>query len=162
LNPLGAGAHRLQVGAGAGLGHRDRGHHLAAGHLGQPALALRFGAITQDVVRHDAAVHAVGKAAGHLQRQRLGDGDLMPEVAAAAAIGFGDAGAQQAGGTGLVPDLAVAAALLAPARVVRQAVALGKAGGGVGQLLQVVGQPRGLGMLTMLMVVLHRTPAPGR
>jgi hypothetical protein len=58
----GGGAHALQVGARAGLGHGDGADQLARGQARQPALFLLFGAVVQDVGRHDARVQRTAKA----------------------------------------------------------------------------------------------------
>ena len=53
---LRGGAHALQVGAGAGLGHGDRADQLAGRELRQPALLLLLGAVMQDIGRDDAGM----------------------------------------------------------------------------------------------------------
>ena len=53
---LGRGAHALQVGAGAGLAHRDGADEFAGDELGQPAPLLLLGAVMQDVGRDDAGM----------------------------------------------------------------------------------------------------------
>src|SRR3546814_12549893 len=48
------GAHRLEVRPGAGRGHRNRADPFARRHARQPALALRLGAITEDITCRSA------------------------------------------------------------------------------------------------------------
>ena len=112
---LGRGAHALQVGAGAGLGHGDGADHFAGGELGQPALLLLLGAVMQDVGRDDAGMQrrAEGVEAG--EREFAVDHRLMREAAAGAAVFLRHRGAQQAGLAGLGPDLALVHAGLVPA-----------------------------------------------
>ena len=47
------GAHGLQVGPGAGFGHRDGTDPFAARELWQPALLLLLGAVIEDVMGDD-------------------------------------------------------------------------------------------------------------
>jgi hypothetical protein len=135
----------LQVGAGARLGHGDRGHQLAAGHARQPALLLRLGAIGQDVMRDDTAVHVVAERLRHAVHLLFADHGFGQEAAAATAVFLGDARAQQARSAGLVPDLAIGVVLAAPARLVRDALALEETPRAVAQHLQVGIHPRPCG-----------------
>jgi hypothetical protein len=135
------GADALQVGAGAGLAHRDGGHQLAAGHARQPALLLGLGAISQQVVGDDAAVHVVAEALGHRAELLFADHGLVQEVAATAAVGLGNARAQQAGAAGLGPDVAVGVVLLAPACLVRHAFTGEEAPRALAQQRELVGLP---------------------
>ena len=83
------GPHALQVGAGAGLGHRDGADELAARHFRQPAQLLLLGAVVQDVVRDDGAVHGdAGRDFRHHALDVLEDGGIVGEGGAEAAIGF--------------------------------------------------------------------------
>ena len=110
----GAGADRLHVGAGGGLGHRQRADELAGHHLRQPAGLLLRGAVGEDVVGDDRGVDAEAPArevgAGVLHE----DHRVVAEVAAGAAVLLGDRGAEEADLAGLVPGLAVHHALGAP------------------------------------------------
>ena len=54
----GAGLDALQVAAGAGFGHRDRGDDLAGAELRQPALLLLVGGEVEQVRRDDVVVQA--------------------------------------------------------------------------------------------------------
>ena len=97
----------LQVRARAGFGHRDGGDHLPAGHPGQPPSALLLGAVGQDVVRDDAAVHGNTEAAVQGPALRFEHGEVVRESAAAPAVLLGDRAAQQPESAGLEPYLAV-------------------------------------------------------
>jgi hypothetical protein len=77
----------LQVGASAGLGHGNGADHFARGHLRQPTLLLFLGAVVEDVVRDDSAVH--GDAGGDLRhhafdvlqhRGVIGKGRAQPAI----------------------------------------------------------------------------------
>ena len=74
-------------------------------------------------------------------RLLVGDHRLVRERAAAAAVGLGNAGAQQAHLAGLAPDRAVGEMLLAPARLERRALALEHLAHAVAELRDVVGHP---------------------
>src|SRR3546814_2883505 len=50
-------AHRLEIRARAGLGHRHRADQRAGRHPGQPAMALRFGAIGEDIMGDRSEEH---------------------------------------------------------------------------------------------------------
>ncbi|MNT26397.1 hypothetical protein D3C72_1619680 [compost metagenome] len=115
---LGARAHALQVGAGARLGHGDGADQLAARHARQVALLLFLGAVVQEVVRHDG-VHRAGHAAECAARLLFVEHGLVAEVAARAAVGLGNVGAQQAERAGLAPHLVADVAALARLFVVR-------------------------------------------
>ncbi|MCY1306361.1 hypothetical protein D9M70_562170 [compost metagenome] len=102
-----AGADGLQVATRPRLGHRDRSNHIAAGHARQELTLLRLGAELQQVRRDVLRVrgeprHAAGQGPGDLFHH---DGAVQ-EVAAGTAVGFGQAGAQQAVGAGIAPEIA--------------------------------------------------------
>jgi hypothetical protein len=101
------GAHALQVGAGARLGHGDGADQLAGRHLRQPALLLLLGAVMQDVGRDDPRMQrrAEGVEAG--ERVFAVDHRLVREAAAGAAIFLRHGGAEQAGLARFGPDLAL-------------------------------------------------------
>jgi hypothetical protein len=109
------GAHALQVGAGARLGHGDGADQFAGGELGQPALFLFLGAVMQNVRCDDTGMQrrAEGVEAG--ERKLAIDHRFMRKCAAGAAILLRHGGAQQAGRSGLGPDLALINAGLVPA-----------------------------------------------
>ncbi len=88
------GAHGLQVRAGAGFGHGDPDDHLAAGHLGDPALFLLVGGVGGDVVRDDRRVHVEAERGVVREREFLLDDSFVAEVAAATAVLLGQAQAQ--------------------------------------------------------------------
>ncbi|MCY1543836.1 hypothetical protein D9M68_796700 [compost metagenome] len=107
---------------------------------------------------HDAAVHIVAQAGEDGARHLARDHGFMREVAAATAVLFRDAGAQQAGLAGAAPHVAVDVALLGPARFVRCQLALDKAAYGVLEHFQVFGHPGSLacGGRRMLVLGCHR------
>ncbi len=104
---VGAGAHRNDVGAGAGFRHRQRADVLAGNQLGQVFLALRVVAVAADLVDAEVGVRAVGQA----DRGR-GAGDFlhrhaMGEIAHAGAAPFLlDGDAEQAERAELRPQIA--------------------------------------------------------
>src|SRR3546814_9593593 len=106
----GGRAHRLEIRARAGLGHRHRADQRAGRHPGQPAMALRFGAIGEDIMGDDPRAHAVAgaetapEAGAH---DFLRDDRLMRERAAAAAIFSGDARAELPRRPGAAPGVAI-------------------------------------------------------
>jgi hypothetical protein len=110
----GEGAHGLQVGAGAGLGHRDRRGQLARHHARQPALLLVLGAAVEQVGRDDGRMQAAAPAAQARARRLHDDHRLVAEIATRAAIGLGRGQAQQALRAAFVPGLARHDAGLAP------------------------------------------------
>ena len=83
---LGAGAHRADVRAGVGLGHRDGELHLAGKHFRDPVALLLLGALAQDVepAEHRAAVGREQVEA--LVRELLGDDHHVDHVAAQAPV----------------------------------------------------------------------------
>src|SRR6185436_370161 len=54
IDEVGARLHRLQIRAGARLGHRYGADQLARGHARQPALLLFLGTVVEQVVSDDA------------------------------------------------------------------------------------------------------------
>ena len=120
--------HRLQVGAGAGLAHRDRGDALAGDQLGQPLMLLPLGGVGADVGQDDRIVEAGGEAFGALADHLLGDHRIVPEIAAMAAIGLRDADPEQAALARLAPEFALDHPVRAPLRdPLRRRVALEEA-----------------------------------
>ena len=89
----GGGLDALQVGAGAGFGHRDGADQLAARHARQPVALLLLAAVGEDVVGHDALDAGAEVDAG--ASQFLQDHGLVGEGAAAAAVFLGHVGQQQ-------------------------------------------------------------------
>ena len=85
------GAHALQIGTGAGLGHGDGADHLAAHKLGQPALLLLVGAVMQNVWRDDPRMQRRAEIVEAAERQFAVDHRFMPEMAADPAIFLRDA-----------------------------------------------------------------------
>ncbi|MCY1545389.1 hypothetical protein D9M68_813300 [compost metagenome] len=87
----GAGAHVLQVGAGARLGHAHAGDVLAAGKFRQVALLLRLGAVALDVMCGDHVDLLPAAEAGVSgQAEFVGQHGLMGKVAIGAAIFTGN------------------------------------------------------------------------
>ena len=139
------GAHALQVGTGARLGHGDGAYHLTRGELGQPAFLLLLGAIMQDVGRDDAGVQRPAERVEAGQRIFTVDHGLVGEGAAGAAIFLGHRGAEQTGLPGLGPDLALVHALLVPAVEMRHEFVGDEAAGLFLEEDQVLGHPGGAG-----------------
>ena len=100
---LGRGAHALQVGAGAGLGHSDRAYQFAGGEFRQPAAFLFLGAEMQDVGGDDRRMQRDAETVETGQTQRVGDHRLMGEGAAGTAIFLRHGGAEQTRLAGLLP-----------------------------------------------------------
>ena len=81
-------AHALQVGAGAGLGHRDGADQFAGRELGQPAFFLLLGAVVKDVGRDDARMQRRTESIKTCEGEFAVDHGLMRESPAGAAIFF--------------------------------------------------------------------------
>ena len=143
----GAGADRLQVGAGAGLGHGDGADELAGGEARQPAPLLLLGAVMQDVGRDDAGMQrrAEGVEAGIADRAV--DRGLVGEAAAPAAVFLGHRGAQEPGGAGLRPDVAVIHARLVPPLEMRHERGIDEAPRLLLEQHDILGHPGGTGNL---------------
>ena len=121
----GAGLDALQVTAGAGFGHRDRGDDLAGAELRQPALLLLLVGRLQQVRRDDVVVQAAADTAVPARGGLLGDDAVVAEVGvAAAAVLLGHRHAEEALLAGLQPDAAVDDLVLLPLLVVRRDVAV--------------------------------------
>ena len=136
---------RLQVGARAGLGHRDRANELAAGHARQPAMPLLLGAVIEHVVRDDA-VHDVTEARDALAADLLDDDRLVADVAAQSAVLGRYIGAQQADLAGLGPEVAIDEVLFAPAGVIGDDLVFDEAARSVAEELELVVHPGGSGV----------------
>jgi hypothetical protein len=115
----GAGPDRLQVGAGAGLGHGDGGYELARAGLGDPLLLLLFVAVVQEVGNDDVVVQREGRARGDGAALLLDQDGVVEEVDAGAAVLLRHGRAKESGRAGFRPDLAVIHALLVPVVQVR-------------------------------------------
>src|SRR3546814_2071896 len=108
-------------------------------------MALRFGAIGEDIMGDDPRAHAVAgaetapEAGAH---DFLRDDRLMRERAAAAAIFGGDARAEQPRRPGAAPGVAIDDALGFPAFSMRQELARDEFGGLVGEKRELVVHPR--------------------
>ncbi|MCY1331083.1 hypothetical protein D9M69_167340 [compost metagenome] len=117
----GTGAHALQVGAGARLGHGDGADQLAAGHARQVGLLQVLAAVVQDVGRDDLRMQGQAEQVG-----RAGAGELFQHdhavalVRAQPAVFLRHAEAEEAALPGLGPDLAIDEALFLEALVMRQ------------------------------------------
>src|SRR4030095_14663704 len=102
----GDGLHALEVGAGAGLRHRDGGDRLARYHAGQIAPLLLFRTVGDQIVGDDIALER--EAGGRAEiGQFLTDDGVESEVAPRPAIGFRHAWTKQPGRTGGGPGLAL-------------------------------------------------------
>ncbi len=132
-------SHGLQIGAGAGLGHGDRGDELAGGELRQPLFLLLFRAVMQEIRCHDAAVHGVAPAGDARADLFLDQHLLVRERAARAAVSLGDHRAEKTRRARLVPDFAIDDALAFPALDMRHAFALEKAPRAVAENCQFLG-----------------------
>jgi hypothetical protein len=128
-----AGPHALQVGAGPGLGHRDRADQFAGRQLRQPLLPLLFRSVMQDVRRDDRAVQRRTKIDEVRTGQFVDDHGLVAEVAARAAILRGDPGEQQARLPGAQPQIAIHHALPPPAIGIGHDLLLDEFAGGVAE-----------------------------
>lgn len=118
---LGGGTDPLEVGVGAGLGHRDGGDGLAGAESGQPAALLFLGGERGQVRPDDVVVQADGEAGGPGAGELLGDHGRVAEVGVAAApVLLGHGQAQQALAARGPPGLAADDAVLLPLLVVRQ------------------------------------------
>src|SRR6266851_200111 len=84
-----AGLDRLQVRAGAGLGHGDGGYELAGAGLGDPLLLLLFVAVVQQVGNDDVVVQREGRARGDGAALLLDQDGVVEEVDAGAAVLLG-------------------------------------------------------------------------
>ena len=85
VGPCGLGLDRRDVGAAAGLGHRERAADLTGGHLRQVLLLLLLGAVLDQHVGHDEvgvddARDAHPAAGDLLDRQRVGQQRLAQPV----------------------------------------------------------------------------------
>ena len=137
-----ARADRLQVGACARFGHRDRTDEFARGHARQPVALLGLVAVVEHVVRDDA-VHGVTEAGDAVPAHLLRDDGLVPHVAADAPVLRRDVRAEQADLARLVPDLAVDVVLFAPACIVRHDLVFHEPAHGLAVHVQLVVQPGG-------------------
>jgi hypothetical protein len=86
-----AGLDALQVGTGAGLGHRDGADEFARRHPGQPLALLLFRTVVEDVGRDDRVMQRGAETVDALLGDLLHEHDLVAIVAAGAAIAFGNA-----------------------------------------------------------------------
>ena len=135
------GAHALQVGAGARLGHRDRADQFAGDHARQEALLLVFGAAVEQVGRDDGRVQAAAVAAEVGPCRLQDDHRVMAEVTATTAVFGRRRQAQQALGAGFVPGLARHAPGFAPSRRLRHPALLEEARHRVLQRVVLLGHP---------------------
>ena len=131
----------LQVRPGPGLGHGDRADQVAGGHARQPAELLLLGGVGVDVVRDDAGVHDDRHRAGAGAHLRLGDGDLVGEGAAPAAVLLRDGGAQQPDLPGRLPDVPAREALRGELVLARQRLVGEEGRRELAQRLHIVGRP---------------------
>ena len=116
--------HPLQVGAGARLGHGDGADDFALGHARQIAVLLLFGAIGEDVGRHDIRMQRETRPARANTGQFLHYDGRMKPVAAASAIVVGDRRQKQPGLARGQPDGPGDDVVLLPLGVMRRDLAL--------------------------------------
>ena len=93
--PLGPRADRLQIRAGAGLGHRDRADQLAFGKARQVPALLVHRAVVEQVMGGDR-MHADAHAGERPPRHLLVQHRLVAEIAAGATPFLGNIDAQKA------------------------------------------------------------------
>ena len=92
-------AHRLQIRSRARLSHCDSADQFSRCHFGKPFELLRFGAISEQIMRNDIRMDAVARAEATTKTEPADffrDHNIVSARAAAAAIVFRDAGAQEA------------------------------------------------------------------
>jgi hypothetical protein len=104
--PLGAQAHRHDVGPGAGLAHRERTDVLAGHELRQVARLLFRAAVAADLVHAEVRVRAVRQPDGRARAAHLLHRDDVREVAEAGpAVFLVDGHAEQAERAELAPEV---------------------------------------------------------
>ncbi|MCY1166602.1 hypothetical protein D9M73_65480 [compost metagenome] len=114
----GRGLDALQVAAGGGFAHGNGAHHFTAGEAGQVFALLRFGAVMQDIGRHDFAVQAKADAGEARAAYGFDLGDRVEFFGARAAVFFRQAHAQETVLAGPGPYGAVNVTLLLPGGMV--------------------------------------------
>ena len=104
---VGAGLHRDHVGAGAGLGHRERADMLAGNQFWQIFALLRLVAVAADLVDAEVGMRAVGEPDRRRRPRHLLHRQAMLEIAEArAAIFLLDRDAVQAERADFRPEVA--------------------------------------------------------
>ena len=99
------GAHALQIGTRARLGHRNRGNRLAGQHARQPARLQFVAGIAQHIRHRDIALQR--QAVGHHRiSEFLVEDRVEGEIQPWAAPFLGHCRAQQSGIAGLAPEIA--------------------------------------------------------
>src|SRR5215813_2795613 len=116
----GAGLDRLEVRAGAGLGHGDGGHKLAGTGLGDPLLLLLFAAVVQQVGHDNVVVQRKGRPGSERTSLLLDQDGAVKEVGAGAAVFLGHGHAQKPLLARLAPQLAGHHAFLFPFHMERR------------------------------------------
>jgi hypothetical protein len=104
---LRARLHALQVGTGAGFGHRDGADQFAGRHFRQPLGLLFFRSVMLDVGRDDRVVQRDAEAVDADMADRFEDRGFMRVGAARAAELFRHRGAQQSVLAGFLPAFAI-------------------------------------------------------
>ncbi|MPM59003.1 hypothetical protein SDC9_105840 [bioreactor metagenome] len=150
LAPRG-GAHRFQVAARARLGHGDGADQLTRRHARQPAVLLLLGAVGVDIRRDDVRMQRKPQAAGAGARDFFQQHRRVPEVAAAA-VGLGQHGVEQALAPGLAPDLLGHDAVALPLGMMGHDLLVEKAPRGLAELFMVFAEDGALDQ------VLHGSP----
>src|SRR6266496_1997512 len=116
---LGDGADRLQVAAGTGLAHCDRGDDFAGTVARQPALALVLRTQSQQILPVDIVVYGEARTVKTRARQLLVEDRVIPVVrVTAAAITLVDVDAKQPRASGREPQLTGHGAVAIPLVVI--------------------------------------------
>ena len=112
------GADALEVGSGAGLGHRDRGRGFARDHPRQPVQFLLLAAVADEIIGDDVRMERDPRRRAGVT-QFLVDHRVIAEVEPQSAIGFGHRRAEQSSLSAFGPEITVDDALLFPPVEVR-------------------------------------------
>ena len=108
------GGDRLKVRSHARLGHRNSADQIAADEAGQIFLLLLFGAVAHQIGQDDDVVQAGREAFDALLGLLVDHHQIVPEVAAVAAVFLRHRNAQKPGLARLAPELALHLSILAP------------------------------------------------
>jgi hypothetical protein len=108
----GDGLYALEIGAGRGLGHGDRAHHLAARHAWEPVALLFLAAMDEDVSGDDAL--DAGAEVDTCSSEFIQNDDFVGKSSPAAPILLRHIREQHPYRAGLGPGFRIGAVLLAP------------------------------------------------
>jgi hypothetical protein len=129
------GLDRLQVRAGAGLGHGDGRDQLAGAGFRDPLLLLLFAAVVQQVGHDDVVVQREGRTGSERAALLLDQDGAVEKVGSGTAVLFRHGHAQEALRAGLAPQLARDDALFLPFHMEGRDFFLEKASAGVAEHL---------------------------